>query len=107
MNKQTPRRTTDPIRKTIIRLASMGRSGVPVELIVRAWRSTLYPELEYCVGERNSVGLTEAELNQFEARMRQSFAGFTRQRPGPVSNDPSWPGRSISGSDHFHKSAAQ
>lgn len=57
----------DPVKATIDGLASVGCDSVPVELVVRAWRDTLYPELEGRVGERLSVGLSDAQLDEFEA----------------------------------------
>lgn len=57
----------DPVKATIDRLVSMGCESVPVELVVRAWRETLYPELESRVGARLSIGLSDAQLDEFEA----------------------------------------
>jgi hypothetical protein len=57
----------DPVKATIDRLVSMGCDSVPVELVVRAWRETLYPELESRVGARLTIGLFDAQLDEFEA----------------------------------------
>jgi hypothetical protein len=57
----------DPIREMVAALASIGRNRVPVALIAGAWRDTLYPELEQRVGERLSIGMSDSQLNEFEA----------------------------------------
>lgn len=57
----------DPVKATIDCLASMGCDKIPEELIVRAWRETLFPELESRVGARLTIGLSDAQLNAFEA----------------------------------------
>jgi len=57
----------DPVKATIDRLVSMGCDSVPVDLVVRAWRETLYPELESRVGARLTIGLSDAQLDEFEA----------------------------------------
>ena len=57
----------DPIKATIDGLTSMGCDSVPAELVVRAWRETLYPELESRVGARLTIGLSDAQLDEFEA----------------------------------------
>jgi hypothetical protein len=56
----------DPVKATIDRLVSMGCDRVPVELVIRAWRETLYPELESRVGARLTIGLSDAQLDEFE-----------------------------------------
>lgn len=57
----------DPVEATIAGLASRGCDSIPSHLVAGAWRDTLYPELESRVGARLTVGLTDAQLNEFEA----------------------------------------
>lgn len=57
----------DPVKATIEGLVSSGCDSVPPELVVRAWRETLDPELESRVGWRLTIGLSDAQLGEFEA----------------------------------------
>lgn len=77
-----------PLGAIIMGLVGMGYSDLPVDRITEAWNNTLYPELERRIGERLSAGMTDAELDEFDALL--DCESKTGSGSGPETTSSNW-----------------